>query len=83
MQFDQRCEKCSEMGIGFNDDGEWLCEDCHFEDLCKEQEQLADRMCITCEGSGDCESCDGDGCEECRATGKCWDCEGDGWISDG
>lgn len=26
-----KCEKCSEKGIGFNDDGEWLCEDCMFE----------------------------------------------------
>lgn len=27
------CEKCEEPGIGFNDDGEFLCEDCAFEEV--------------------------------------------------
>ena len=25
------CSKCTERGIGFNDDGEFLCEDCLFD----------------------------------------------------
>lgn len=35
-----RCEHrgCSEQGVGFNDDGEWLCEDCLLD---SELEQIA------------------------------------------
>ena len=28
-----KCERCSEPAIGFNDDGEALCEDCLFEEF--------------------------------------------------
>lgn len=44
MNLDDPCEKCQEPGIGFNDDGEWLCEDCHFDDLCEEQERRASEL---------------------------------------
>lgn len=27
----ESCEQCDENGVGFNDDGEFLCEDCLFE----------------------------------------------------
>lgn len=30
------CEKCSDEAIGYNDDGELLCEDCFFEKACEE-----------------------------------------------
>lgn len=30
-----RCERCSEPGIAHNDDGDWLCEDCLFQEACE------------------------------------------------
>ncbi|WP_277810666.1 hypothetical protein [Chromohalobacter canadensis] len=30
------CEKCGDQAIGFNDDGDLLCEDCIFEQTCEE-----------------------------------------------
>lgn len=32
----EQCEKCDEPGVGYNDDGRWLCEDCLFEWACEE-----------------------------------------------
>lgn len=31
------CEQCGDAGIGFTDDGEFLCEDCLFESFMDEQ----------------------------------------------
>lgn len=31
-----KCERCDQEGIGFNDDGAFLCEDCLFEEQCEE-----------------------------------------------
>ena len=28
------CDRCEEQAVGFNDDGEFLCEDCLFEEAC-------------------------------------------------
>ena len=36
--------KCGQSGVGYNDDGEMKCEDCHFADLCEEQEQKAEAI---------------------------------------
>ncbi len=30
-----KCERCSEDGIGHNEDGVFLCEDCLFEEQCQ------------------------------------------------
>lgn len=30
------CEKCGDSAIGFNDDGEFLCQDCLFEATCED-----------------------------------------------
>ena len=29
------CKRCEEPGVGFNDDGDFLCEDCMFEEAIK------------------------------------------------
>ena len=31
----EKCERCNEPGVAFNDDGEFLCEDCLFEEMCE------------------------------------------------
>ena len=31
-----KCEKCGDQAVGFNDDGDLLCEDCIFEQACEE-----------------------------------------------
>lgn len=35
-EFNVECDNCNERGVGFNDEGEWLCEDCMFEWACEE-----------------------------------------------
>ena len=30
------CEKCGDQAVGFNDDGDLLCEDCLFTQKCEE-----------------------------------------------
>jgi hypothetical protein len=51
---DDKCEKCSAPGVGFNDDGEFLCEDCLFEHAC-------DALTTDPSDNGDCPTCGGDG----------------------
>lgn len=39
-----------------------------------------DEDCGTCNGTGECQNCHGNGedCESCDATGDCTDCDGSG-----
>lgn len=37
-----KCERCSEPGIAYNDDGDWLCEDCLFEEQIEANPEFED-----------------------------------------
>jgi hypothetical protein len=37
-----KCERCSEDGVGYNEDGEFLCGDCLFEEQCEANPEWED-----------------------------------------
>jgi hypothetical protein len=36
----EQCEQCDEPGVGYNDDGEFLCEDCMFESILEDHDGI-------------------------------------------
>lgn len=39
-----KCDQCDERGIGCNDDGDYLCEDCMFEWMSESSADLEDKF---------------------------------------